>query len=509
MIDRVFVPQSSSLSRRAEPRLNPCDEPSGTELCITSSQRMPYQRDPEPKTLKLQTLDALNALNPHRNTREANQPSNTKQNDHSNTTPTPPPGMAVVAPCPSSTRPPPAPAAQHGSLRCPWPQLVLGAATGATASARRPLVATGARRKKLKEREAKEASGGSSGGGSVDGAFLGEEGDEWAEPRFQATESEVSFEDPVTAGGMSRTFASSAQDPVPLERPALYVVSVPIGNLGDITLRALRVLREVDAIFAEDTRTTDTLLRRLGIEGRRLFPCHAFNEEIERAGQEIIRRLQEEQALALVSDAGTPSLADPGFAVLRSLRRELGDIPVRPVPGANAAACALSVSGLPASCYLFGGFLPSKPAARRSQLKQLLRQASSGLSATLVVFEVPHRIVNTMEMLVELLAEEGDPSRAVVLARELTKRHETLLSGTAEEVLAEVRETPDNQRGEFVLLLGPGAEETLEVESAVPEAKEVVRLLSTEVPTSRAIALAAKICGVPKKALFDALHPKR
>jgi len=352
-------------------------------------------------------------------------------------------------------------------------------------------VATGARRKKLKEREAKEASGGSSGGGgSVDGAFLGEEGDEWAEPRFQATESEVSFEDPV-----------------PLERPALYVVSVPIGNLGDITLRALRVLREVDAIFAEDTRTTDTLLRRLGIEGRRLFPCHAFNEE--RAGQEIIRRLQEEQALALVSDAGTPSLADPGFAVLRSLRRELGDIPVRPVPGANAAACALSVSGLPASCYLFGGFLPSKPAARRSQLKQLLRQASSGLSATLVVFEVPHRIVNTMEMLVDLLAEEGDPSRAVVLARELTKRHETLLSGTAEEVLAEVRETPDNQRGEFVLLLGPGAEETLEVESAVPEAKEVVRLLSTEVPTSRAIALAAKICGVPKKALFDALHPKR
>lgn len=111
-------------------------------------------------------------------------------------------------------------------------------------------MATSARRKKLKEREAKEASGGSTGGGSFDGAFLGEEGDEWAEPRFQATEAEVSF-----------------QDPVPLERPALYVVSVPIGNLGDITLRALRVLREVDAIFAEDTRTTDTLLRRLGIEG--------------------------------------------------------------------------------------------------------------------------------------------------------------------------------------------------------------------------------------------------
>ncbi|CAE7313432.1 rsmI [Symbiodinium natans] len=116
---------------------------------------------------------------------------------------------------------------------------------------------------------------------------------------------------------------------------------------------------------------------------------------------------------------------------------------------------------------------------------------------------------STMELLVELLADEGDALRTVVLARELTKRHETILSGTAEEVLAEVRDNPDNQRGEFVLLLAPAAERPPEVESAVPEAKEVVRLLSTEIPTSRAIALAAKICGVPKKALFDALHSKR
>ncbi|CAJ1437037.1 unnamed protein product [Effrenium voratum] len=234
----------------------------------------------------------------------------------------------------------------------------------------------------------------------------------------------------------------------------------PIGNLGDITLRALQVMRE------------------------------------EQAGQHILRRLREGQSLALVSDAGTPVLSDPGFAVLRILQDE--GFPVRPVPGASALTAALSVAALPTSRgFLFGGFLAPKPTARRSQLQKLLRQASA---ATLILYEAPHRLLTTLEML-----REFAPARAVVLCRELTKRYETRLRGAVEDVLQEVQEHPENQKGEMVLLVD-GCEAGADDGEGMVSALEVAQLLCTELAESRAAALAAKICGVPKKPLLESLR---
>lgn len=274
-----------------------------------------------------------------------------------------------------------------------------------------------------------------------------------------------------------------------LERPALYMVSTPIGNLGDISFRAVQVLKEVDAIFAEDTRTTALLLSRLGLDlGQRpLLQCHAFNEE--EASQSILRRLRDGQSIALVSDAGTPLISDPGFAVLRATHLE--GFPVRCVPGPCALVAALSVAGLPCSSVLFGGFLPSKGEKKLSQLQNLLRQASAG---TLVLYEAPHRLLTTLEMLQETQSAE---TREIAICRELTKRYETILRGSIGEVLREVKSKPENQKGEFVIVIGGSSatEPSADIDSA-----KVLRLLRAEMPESRAVSLAAKICGIPKKA---------
>eukprot|EP00434_Breviolum_minutum_P036020 symbB.v1.2.031902.t1/scaffold3746.1/size51030/2 len=289
------------------------------------------------------------------------------------------------------------------------------------------------------------------------------------------------------------------EEMISLERPALYVVSTPIGNLGDISLRALRVLREADALFAEDTRTTGLLLSRLDVDlGQRpLLPCHTFNEE--QAGQSILRRLCDGQSVALVSDAGTPLISDPGFAVLRTVHSE--GFRVHCVPGACALVAALSVAGLPCSSVLFGGFLPPKGEKKLSQLRSLLQQAAS---STLVLYEAPHRLVNTLEMLQEIESEEV--SRELAICRELTKRYETILRGTVGDVLKEVKVNPDNQKGEFVILIG-GCGEKQEKQDIDPT--KVLRLLRAELPESRAVSLTSKICGVPKKSLSDLLRNSR
>eukprot|EP00930_Biecheleria_cincta_P083310 TRINITY_DN72908_c0_g1_i1.p1 TRINITY_DN72908_c0_g1~~TRINITY_DN72908_c0_g1_i1.p1 ORF type:complete len:441 (-),score=55.13 TRINITY_DN72908_c0_g1_i1:420-1742(-) len=289
-----------------------------------------------------------------------------------------------------------------------------------------------------------------------------------------------------------------------LERPAVYVVATPIGNLGDITLRAIDVLRHADVLFAEDSRTTCQLLKCLGVNlnDRPLLSCHKFNEK--HAAAAILRHLRQNKCVALVSDAGTPLVSDPGFVVLQHIQDEMSNCPVRPVPGACAAIAALSVAAVPTDCCLFAGFLPAKSTAKRSQLKSLLRQARSGSPATLVLYEAPHRILDTMECIADELEQEGTSAeRHVVICRELTKRHETILRGNARHVLSEIHGDANNQKGEFVILVTGDTKQSPELLDSRFDARDVMRLLERELPKNRAAAISAKICGVSKKELLD------
>lgn len=222
----------------------------------------------------------------------------------------------------------------------------------------------------------------------------------------------------------------------------LYVVATPIGNLEDMTFRAVRVLREVDWIAAEDTRRTRALLSHFGIGGKRLVSYREQNRET--AGSELIRRLAEGQSVALVSDAGTPGISDPGEHLVRLA--VASGIPVMPVPGANAAIAALSASGLSSRCFLFVGFLPRRGRKLAESLEQL-----AGVPVTLVFYEAPHRLE---EMLRRMLETFGD--RRIVVARELTKLHEQFFRGTIREALDELAKRPP--QGEYVLVVEGAAE---------------------------------------------------
>ena len=222
----------------------------------------------------------------------------------------------------------------------------------------------------------------------------------------------------------------------------LYVVATPIGNLEDITLRALRVLAEVALIAAEDTRQTGKLLRRHQIDGR-LVAYHEHNEAQKAA--ELIQRLQSGQSVAVVSDAGTPSVSDPGF---RLVQAALGaGLPVVPVPGPSAAVTALSVSGLPTDAFVFVGFPPRKPGARRRLLERL-----APLAETLIFYESPHRIAALLEQLAEVM---GD--RPAVLGREMTKIHEEFIRGHLKQIHDLLIGRPA-VRGEVTLLVAGAAE---------------------------------------------------
>ncbi len=265
----------------------------------------------------------------------------------------------------------------------------------------------------------------------------------------------------------------------------LYVVATPLGNLADITLRALEVLRGADLIAAEDTRITARLLEHHGIDVKPIA-LHQHNEA--RAADKLLQALAAGKRIALVSDAGTPAISDPG-ALLVARALEAG-FRVTPIPGPNAAVAALSAAGMAETPFLFCGFLPAKPAARRKALEALRR-----LSCTLVFYEAPHRIQECVLDLAACL----EPQRTVVLARELTKMFETIHRCRLDEASAWLAADDNHRRGEFVLVVA-GAPERVGTLDA--EAERVLALATAELPPARAAKLTAAITGAPRDQLY-------
>jgi len=267
----------------------------------------------------------------------------------------------------------------------------------------------------------------------------------------------------------------------------LYVVATPIGNLEDMTPRAIRILSEVDLIAAEDTRHSGKLLKHFGIEVK-TEALHEHNER--RQVPRLIEILQAGKSIAFITDAGTPLVSDPGFHLVRSARR--AGLSVIPVPGACAAIAALSAAGLPSDRFVFEGFPPAKSAARRAVFEKLREE-----SRTLIFYESPHRILESLGEMTEIFG----PEREAVLARELTKQFETVHSGTLRELSEWVGRDPHQQLGEFVILIHgvPRAER----EAVDEEAGRVLGILLEELSVSQAAALAAKITGLKKNRLYD------
>lgn len=231
------------------------------------------------------------------------------------------------------------------------------------------------------------------------------------------------------------------RDSIPGARGVIYLVATPIGNLEDITLRALRVLRQADIVACEDTRHTGRLLHHHGIDNR-LVSFHEHNEPAR--AKELVARALNGEAVALVSDAGTPTISDPGYRLVQAALQ--AGVRIVPVPGANAAVSALTASGLPTHRFTFLGFLPSKQGQRRKAIRSL-----ANTDGTVILYESPHRILATLEDLARSL---GD--RRIALARELTKIHEEYLRGSAASIRDQLSQR-GAVRGEFVLLIGPGS----------------------------------------------------
>lgn len=267
----------------------------------------------------------------------------------------------------------------------------------------------------------------------------------------------------------------------------LWVVATPIGNLHDLSPRARDTLRAVALIAAEDTRHSAPLLAHAGSAARTLA-LHEHNEREQSA--RIVEQLLKGEDVALISDAGTPLVSDPGFRLVRAAR-EAG-CEVSPVPGACAAIAALSAAGLPSDRFVFEGFLPAKTSARRERLRALAAE-----SRTLIFYESSHRIVDS---LADAISAFG-AARAAVLARELTKLFETIIAAPLAEIAARVAADANQQRGEFVLLVG-GAEGA-DADPQLAEGRRVFALLREELPPARAAKLAAAITGAPRKALYE------
>lgn len=266
---------------------------------------------------------------------------------------------------------------------------------------------------------------------------------------------------------------------------ALYVVPTPLGNLQDMSLRAVEVLKAVPWVAAEDTRHSQPLLRHFG-SGARLLPAHQHNEE--QAAQGVIDKLAAGEAVALISDAGTPAVSDPGARIVARVR-EAG-FKVVPLPGACAAVTALSASGLMAPHFLFYGFLPAKAGQRQKELEAL-----AALPYTLVFYEAPHRVLES----VEALAAAFGPERAIVFARELTKLFETIHACPLGDALEWLKADANRQRGEFVLLV-EGAPEDADDGAG----ERVLKLLLAEgLPVKQCAKLAAEITGASKNELYQ------
>jgi 16S rRNA (cytidine1402-2'-O)-methyltransferase len=269
---------------------------------------------------------------------------------------------------------------------------------------------------------------------------------------------------------------------------SLYVVSTPIGNLDDITRRALTVLGEVDWVAAEDTRHSHRLMQQLGLE-QRLISCHDHNEQAR--SPELVARLRAGENGALISDAGTPLVSDPGYRLVRACQEAA--IAVVPVPGASALLAALAVSGQPSDRFLFEGFLPAKGAARERAIQRL-----AGLDITSIVFEAPHRVVSFLESLAACVA----PERELTLCRELTKHFETVRRAPVSELLDWVRGDSDQQRGELVLVLSPAARG----DALSEQDRALAKALLEELPLSRAARILAAHTGLKRQDLYTYLE---
>ena len=267
---------------------------------------------------------------------------------------------------------------------------------------------------------------------------------------------------------------------------ALYIVATPIGNLEDLSARAVRILSTVDLIVAEDTRTSRKLLMHYGIT----TPLSALHEHNEREqAPKLIEQLRAGKSIALISDAGTPLISDPGYHLVRAAHA--ADIIVVPVPGPCAAITALSVAGLPSDRFAFEGFPPAKSAARRAFFGRLAAEPR-----TLIFYESPHRIIDS---LADMLAEFG-AAREAMVARELTKKFETLRAGSLGVLADWIARAETPRQGEFVVLVH-GAEART-VAPALPDAERVLKLLMAELPTRQAVDLAVGVTGLPRNTLY-------
>ena len=267
----------------------------------------------------------------------------------------------------------------------------------------------------------------------------------------------------------------------------LYVVATPIGNLGDITLRAIETLKMVDAIAAEDTRHSSGLLSHFGIS-KKLIAVHEHNEQ--QSAEKLVLALKNGENIALVTDAGTPAVSDPGAIVVKIVRES--GIKVVPIPGVSAVVAALSASGITQNGFYFHGFLPASGAARRKVLEQLKAQ-----TVTLVFYEAPHRIIESVVDIAKVLGE----NRQVTFCRELTKTFETIYTCPASRAITWLQADSNQQRGEFVLLVE--AAPVVEAEEISEEAQRVLKCLLAELPLKQAVALATEITNLKKNDLYE------
>lgn len=273
----------------------------------------------------------------------------------------------------------------------------------------------------------------------------------------------------------------------------LYIVATPIGNLQDMTLRAIEVLKKVDRIAAEDTRHSAPLLKHFSI-AKPSLSMHEFNER-ERL-KVVMEYLQQGESIALISDAGTPLISDPGFHLVREAKAQ--GINVVAVPGACAAIAALSIAGLPTDKFTFEGFLPAKPEARRNRLATLLHEAR-----TMIFYEAPHRMASVLQTMAEVFGRE----RKAVVAREITKIHESVLADNFAGLIQYFDEHPNSLRGEFVILVDGIEEKESESKEVRPE--NVLDILLEELPLKQAAALASKITGERKNVLYEMALAKK
>jgi 16S rRNA (cytidine1402-2'-O)-methyltransferase len=278
---------------------------------------------------------------------------------------------------------------------------------------------------------------------------------------------------------------TSAVHAKPGPKATLYVVATPIGNLGDLSPRALETLRSVAAICAEDTRHTRQLLAHYGVE-KPLIALHEHNEDA--LAERLVARLLAGESLALVSDAGTPLVSDPGFRLVRAAR--VAGVRVSPLPGPCAFIAALSVAGLPSDRFVFEGFLPAKTGARRERLQQLVSEPR-----TLAFYESSHRIE---EALADMILAFGS-ERPAVVARELTKLFETVLDGSLGELHAAIVADANQRKGEFVVLVRGAPEDA---DARIVEGRRLYAVLGQHLPPSTAAKLAAELSGAPRKALY-------